>query len=406
MRLASTPGLESAACVTDAATFARPPTAWSREARWKIVITGFSPTLTAGGRGVPAIVLQGDARHLPLPDGCVDLIVTSPPYWSLRDYRDNDASLAGQLGSEATPAEYIANLLDCTREWIRVLKPRGNLFVNIGDAYSAYNNNRGPSRSLSAPADPGRGHIVKPGLPDHVRAKSLYGLPWRYALGCIDELSLILRAEIVWHKTSGMPESVKDRVRRSHEQVFHFTRQSRYDASVDEIREGHAPQSIARTHRRYDAGDSFSVGTPNTLDPAQFCNPLGKLPGSVWDIPSAPLVVPDRIAHARCCGGRKREGCEDGLAHYAAYPPALVRPIILGWSPGGGLVVDPLGGTGTSALVADVFGRTGLTFDLSGDYCRLARWRTTDPGERARAMQVPKPPPVIDGQLDMFAGTP
>ena len=84
-----------------------------------------------------AVILRADARALPLPDASVDLIVTSPPYYGLRDYRDGDASLAGQIGSEATPAAYVAALLDCTREWMRVLKPSGSLFVNLGDKYAA-----------------------------------------------------------------------------------------------------------------------------------------------------------------------------------------------------------------------------------------------------------------------------
>ena len=166
-----------------------------------------------------ATVIRGDAATLPLPDASVDLIVTSPPYFGLRSYTDGGEHYAGQIGSEATPAEWVAALVACTAEWVRVLKPSGSLFVNLGDSYSAYNNNRGPSKSFSAAADPARGHVGKPGLPDHVRAKSLYGLPWRYALACIDQLGLILRAEIIWAKPNGLPESVTDRVRRAHEQL-------------------------------------------------------------------------------------------------------------------------------------------------------------------------------------------
>jgi hypothetical protein len=106
----------------------------------------------------------------------------------------------------------------------------------------------------------------------------------------------------------------------------------------------------------------------------------------VWSIPTAPLTVPDHL----------------GVDHFAAFPPELIRRIILGWSPRGGVIVDPFGGTGTTALVASVFGRVGITVDLSADYCRLATWRTQDPGERARAMDVPKPERPVDGQLDMF----
>ena len=185
-----------------------------------------------------------------------------------------------------------------------------------------------------------------------------------------------------------------------------------------------------------------------------YNNPLGKLPGSVWDIPSQPLTVPGWL----------------DVDHFAAFPMELPRRIILGWSPPGictqcgegrrpvvdrepsdwqqrkangevmrhglagaagakagnwqgingtitgyacacpdataptrpALVVDPFGGTGTTSLVAAAYGRTGITVDRSADYCRLARWRTTDPGERARALGVPKPPPVLEGQASLF----
>ena len=118
-----------------------------------------------------------------------------------------------------------------------------------------------------------------------------------------------------------MPESVGDRVCKAHEDIIHLVKRPRYFTAVDEIREPHQPQSIARTRRAYNAGDRFSVGTPNTLNPEQFCNPLGRLPGSVWEIAAAPLVVPERVAHRRCCGGRKRPDCIEELDHYAAILP-------------------------------------------------------------------------------------
>jgi DNA modification methylase len=464
---------------------------------------------------VSAIVLRGDAAHLPLPDGSVDLLLCSPPYFGLRSYVDGGEAYVGQIGSEYTPWEYIEALIECTREWVRVLKPGGSIFVNLGDKYSTYTGaNWGNGRSLDGNRGqrkvPDGGPVNAPGVYG-IPYKSLMGLPWRYALRCVDDLELILRAEIIWAKTNGMPESATDRVRRSHEQVFHLVKEARgYFAGVDEIREPHQPQSVARTRRNRFAPDlsQTGVGSPNTLNPADACNPLGKLPGSVWEIPSAPLVVPASL----------------GIDHFAAYPPELCRKIILGWSPQGiclecgegrrpvsaqeftrqpdvsvvrnldhgrldvsngwgsvprgstartltgyacactpytdhperrgkdfhaktnraeqgmndgnggeryrryveelanprgpvreydfanwtppptrpALVVDPFGGTGTTALVADVLGRTGITVDRSADYCRLARWRTSDPGERARALGVPKPPPIPDGQASLF----
>lgn len=405
-----------------------------------------------------AVVLRGDARRLPLPDACADLIVCSPPYFGLRSYTDGGAHYSGQIGSEATPAEYIAALAECTREWVRVLKPSGSLFVNLGDKYATRSTGQ-PAWSGSSNLTGGRQRMVQAARPlDDGRPKSLLGLPWRYALACIDELGLILRAEIIWDKPNGLPESVTDRVRRSHEQVFHFTVRPRYYAAVDEIREPQVKIRSGIPGGRGNPGTSVNEGRlkNNTLASCEP-NPLGKLPGSVWSIPSAPLVVPERL----------------GVDHFAAYPPELVRRIVLGWSPPGvcvvcgegrrpvtdkryvkgqsgtsgfkkdgreplgrlngtgmagkpamdalvsitgyacacpqpdaptrpALVVDPFGGTGTTALVASVLGRLGITVDMSGDYCRLAAWRTRDPGERARALGVPKPPPVPDGQGSLW----
>ena len=402
-------------------------------------------------RLVTAIVCQGDAGNLHLPDESVDLICTSPPYFGLRSYQDGGEHYDGQIGDEATPSEYLDALITATAEWMRVLKPCGSIFVNLGDKYS----NGGRTSYDVTDINGARGGIR---ANDGMRPKTLVGLPWRYALRCIDELGLILRAEIVWAKPNGLPESVTDRVRRSHEQVFHFVKQPRYYSAVDEVREDHlSPVTFGRRH-----GGAANAAIKTGGDGSRHTdgNPLGKLPGSVWSIPTAPLKVPDNL----------------GIDHFAAYPPELVRRIVLGWSPrevctacgegrrpvksteltvdrGGrkanvrgigregvavyedsttlgrerfvaitgyacacgefsgsfpkpestpGVVLDPFGGTGTTALVASCYGRVGISVDLSADYCRLARWRTSDPGERARVLGVAKPEPVPDGQLGMF----
>ncbi|MEK9724720.1 MAG: site-specific DNA-methyltransferase, partial [Rhodospirillaceae bacterium] len=137
-------------------------------------------------------LVRGDAVSLPLADESVDLIVTSPPYFALRSYTDGGEHYDGQIGSEDTPAAFLEALWAVTAECKRVLKPSGSMWVNLGDKYGD---------------------------------KSLMGLPWRYAIGCIDNLGLILRAEVVWSKPNGLPESVTDRVRRSHEQWFMFTKE-------------------------------------------------------------------------------------------------------------------------------------------------------------------------------------
>ncbi|MBP9920229.1 MAG: hypothetical protein KBF43_16750 [Dermatophilaceae bacterium] len=389
-------------------------------------------------------ILRADARMLPLADESVDLIVSSPPYWSLRAYQDNGETYDGQIGAEATPGEFVDALIDCTREWMRVLKPSGSMWINLGDKYNAYNGNRGEgtiqANGVRQGAPKGHGLDVK-----DVRAKSLIGIPWRYAIRCIDDLGLILRAEVIWSKPNGLPESVTDRVRRSHETWLHFTKEPRYFSAVDEIREEHiAPGRQAGKN----ALSGMQTIRPRGVSDPSEPNPLGKLPGSVWTIATQPLTVPAHL----------------GIDHFAAFPMEFPRRIIRGWSPSGvcvecgegrrpvsertitgdrggrkfnvltpdsttarlgteghheitgyacacpeptaattpAVVLDPFGGTGTTALVAKALGRHGISVDMSADYCRLATWRTTDPDQIARAMQVDKPARQVEGQADLF----
>ncbi|MET9265233.1 site-specific DNA-methyltransferase [Amycolatopsis sp. NPDC004079] len=421
-------------------------------------------------------ILRADARSLPLADDSVDLVVTSPPYFRQRSYQDGGRHYDRQLGAESTVAEYLDALLEATRECLRVLKPSGSIWVNLGDKYAA----RCSSRQASGRAVPdGDDGIRCRSVPNRVgiREKSLLGLPWRYALRCIDELGLILRAEVVWFKPNGLPESVRDRVRRSHETWFQFTARPRYYSAVDEIREpakadllvrpqsrraletfyaagfGEAHLAAVRavagldgktsTARRGGARDHEAVAMASEVRAAlgslypDLCASLGKLPGSVWEVATQPLKVPEEL----------------GVDHFAAFPMELPRRMILGWSPreictacgegrrpavaaqrtldgrpvaiggwkrggsqqvtagignwrfatsrhvvgyrcacsGGsaaavpGVVLDPFGGTGTTALVAVMLGRHGISVDASADYCRLAEWRASDPLQRAKA---------------------
>ncbi len=327
-------------------------------------------------------IVRGDARNLPLPDSSVDLCVTSPPYFGLRSYQDGGQHYAGQVGAEATPAEFVDALIVCTREMVRVLKPSGSIWVNLGDKYSgAQQQNSGRQSSVSSAEFWSRSKLS--GIP----AKSLMGIPWRYALRCIDDLGLILRAEVVWSKPNGLPESVTDRVRRSHEMWFHFTMEPRYYSAVDEIREPAVRIGARVGAESYTNGPLVpgKVGGQSGLA-AKPNHALGSLPGSVWSIPTQPLTVPASL----------------GVDHFAAFPMEWPRRIIRGWSPPAGVVADVFGGTGTTVLVADALGRHGVSVDMSADYCRLARWRTTDPRQRAAAMQVDKPELVMAGQGDLF----
>jgi site-specific DNA-methyltransferase (cytosine-N4-specific) len=329
-----------------------------------------------------ARIVHGNARDLPIEDGTVDLIVTSPPYLSLRSYQDGGEHYDGQIGDEKSPAEYVDALLDATREMVRVLAPSGSIWVNLGDKYAR----TGGGGRGSSDGTTGRGprpSSVAVGAPE----KSLIGLPWRYAIRCIDDLGLILRAEVVWQKPSALPESVKDRVRRSHETWFHFTKEPRYFSNVDAIREPHVQPDRVRAD--VFGGRSATLGVRHA-GPTVYTGPPsdGRVPGSVWSIAAEPLVIPPEL----------------GVDHFAAFPVEWPRRLILGWSEPGMTVLDPFGGTGTTALVAKALGRHGVSVDLSTDYCRVARWRVDDPVQIAKALRVDKPPVQVEGQVSLFDG--
>ena len=323
-------------------------------------------------------LLQADAVQLPVADDSVDLVVTSPPYFALRSYQDDGEHYDGQIGSEATPAEFLDALWAVTAECVRVLKPSGSLWVNLGDKYAGSYGGGGASSKSTLGGGKRRMREAGGGGADcgPTRQKSLMGLPWRYAIGCIDDLSLILRAEVVWSKPNGLPESVKDRVRRSHEQWFHFTLEPRYFSALDEIREPYDPQSIARADHPFNGnafrGRHLDEAIKGGHDGGDGWQPsaLGKVPGSVWSIPTEPLQVPDDL----------------GVDHFAAFPQEWPRRLILGWCPPDGVVLDPFAGTGTVPMVARALGRTGIGVDLSSDYLRLARWRVFESGHASKTV--------------------
>jgi DNA modification methylase len=283
-------------------------------------------------------VVRADARRLPLPDATIDLICTSPPYFQQRDYQDCGAAVAGQLGQENTPDGYVDALLDATAEWVRVLKPAGSLWVNLGDKL--------------------------------LRSGSLALLPQRYAVGCADRLGLVIRAEVVWHKPSPMPEGrVVDRVHRAHETWLHLTRSRDYWADLDPLRE---PPKWTRPELYRQHKPRAVEGQPAHGWTSEG-HPLGRPPGSVWTVPTEPFPT------GLCA--------QAGLAaHTAAFPVEFPRRLVLGWCPPGGVVLDPCGGTGTVAHVAAALGRIGITADLSAGYCRLASLPDLAARRRAKAL--------------------
>ncbi|MDR1262979.1 MAG: site-specific DNA-methyltransferase [Oscillospiraceae bacterium] len=174
-------------------------------------------------------VIEGDSYITlqKLPDNFVQCVVTSPPYWGLRDY-----GIDGQIGLEAQMQQYINNLLSVFREVRRVLLPTGVLWLNIGDGYTS--GNRG-YRAVDK-KNPARAMSIRPETPSGLKPKDLLGIPWRLAFA-LQADGWYLRSDIIWNKPNAMPESVKDRPTRSHEYIFMFTKSEKYYYDSVSVRE-------------------------------------------------------------------------------------------------------------------------------------------------------------------------
>lgn len=173
-------------------------------------------------------LVLGDALSVigTIPDACVQTVVTSPPYWSLRDY-----GIAGQLGLNETVYAYIDSLADLFDQIHRVLRDDGTLWLNIGDSYTSGNRTwRAPDRKNRA-----RAMSLRPPTPEGLKDKDLIGVPWRLAFA-LQERGWYLRSEVIWRKPNAQPESVTDRPTRDHEQVFLFTKSERYKYDVAAVK--------------------------------------------------------------------------------------------------------------------------------------------------------------------------
>lgn len=376
-------------------------------------------------------VIQGDCIDgmKTLPDQSVQMCVTSPPYFGLRDYgtaswdggdpicqhrvgnqvQDSkapgaiqsgmrpgaDAStckLCGakridqQIGLEATPDAFVAKLVEVFREVRRVLRDDGTVWLNLGDSYA--NNGTGGNgatggrdKSTLQSAMPPIGTTpVKKSVPEGLKVKDLIGIPWRVAFA-LQADGWYLRQDIIWHKPNPMPESVQDRCTKAHEYLFMLSKSARYHYDADAIKEpsvtqlelpdangstlsggaygrhvlGDAiPEKDRRTdkqrgHRRRHAG--FNDRWDGLTKEQQ--GSMGRNKRSVWTVATRPYAG----------------------AHFATFPPELIRPCILAGCPVGGTVIDPFGGSGTTAEVAVEEGREAILCELNPDYISLIHQR-------------------------------
>ncbi|MCQ1993676.1 MULTISPECIES: site-specific DNA-methyltransferase [unclassified Pseudomonas] len=305
-------------------------------------------------------ILVGDCIEMmrTLPDQSVHTCITSPPYFGLRDY-----GVDGQIGLEASPREFIESLVAVFREVRRVLRDDGTLWVNLGDSYAS-GGRGGGGRYMAERGDGawrGKGDAVGwRSAPAGWKHKDLLGLPWRLAIALQDE-GWYLRQDIIWHKPNPMPESIKDRCTKAHEYLFLLSKSPRYYFDQDAIREPAraqaAPESASRRNSfaretKYTDGEHGQTAQHRTgRDDVDYDETRNKR--SVWTVATASFKG----------------------AHFATFPPDLIRPCVLAGSPRGGMVLDPFGGAGTTSLVAMQEGRQSVICELNPEYAALARQR-------------------------------
>ncbi|SIB75966.1 DNA-methyltransferase [Mycobacteroides abscessus] len=316
---------------------------------------------------------HGDALDVAkaLPAGGADCIVTSPPYFGLRDYGE-----PGQYGLEDSPAEYVENMRALFAELRRVLTDDGTLWLNLGDSYAGSWGNQGHDpkhadlhvkyRAAEAlPDKRSRAGSIGPGMP---AAKNLIGIPWRMALALQDD-GWILRNAIIWHKPNGMPSSVTDRLSNRYEHVFLFSKTPRYWFDLDAVRvEYVGDRTPSRTARSGDTNKHNSIATPWRADATPYpgmrpqgakastgrrhdaAHQNGRNPGDVWVIPTQPFTA----------------------AHFAVMPLALAQHCVMAGCKPGGTVLDPFSGSGTTGMAAQRLGRKYIGIELNRDYLDLS----------------------------------
>jgi DNA modification methylase len=326
-------------------------------------------------------ILQGDWLGVlkTLPDESINCVVTSPPYWGLRDYGVN-----GQLGLEPSPYEYVSNLVDGFEEIRRVLRPDGTIWLNLGDCYCSTSPGTMPDVTHQDGTLEGtkRAKKVRRRLqPEGIKPKDLVGIPWRVAFA-FQNYGWYLRSDIIWHKPNPMPESVRDRPTKSHEYLFLLSKSEKYyfdvkayaepcrESNADRPRMGQGEKTIYRQKRKtmpMPAGWATGKGKHTAVS---HCRP------DVWK--KTGLTVPQKVATTETRNRRTvwtipiqpYKG-----SHFATYPIRLIEPCILAGCPEGGIVFDPFMGAGTTAIAAVKHGRNYLGIELNPEYINLANQR-------------------------------
>lgn len=363
----------------------------SRTARLKAVIS----SVLLPGQFVT--IKNGDCRTVlkEMPSESIQCVVTSPPYWGLRDYGHAD-----QIGLEETPQAYVETMRELFAEIWRVLRDDGTVWLNLGDSYSGSGKGGNPDSGKQATNKGSQsigtlygktGETARHAAVTNVsrricaelgmKPKDLIGIPWRVALA-LQADGWYLRSDIIWHKPNPMPESVTDRPTRSHEYIFLLTKSERYYYDSEAIREKAVTMEDDKSHH--------SFGTPGgktELTPGKTRKESGKK----WN----PKMGGGGTSFNGHSGNYKANGepiC--GLlrnkrdvwtvttspyadAHFATFPPDLIKPCILAGTKPGDVVLDPFGGSGTTGMVALELGRRAVLVELNPEYTKLCDERCT-----------------------------
>lgn len=348
-----------------------------------------------------AKILEGNVLETlkDVPACSVQCAVTSPPYYGLRDY-----GVAGQIGLEPTPEAYVENLVAVFREVRRVLKDDGTLWLNLGDTYAggkgqnARNDHNLEQRKAEGRTMQRRETTINTlnTLPADnaamlrergIKPKDLIGIPWMVAFALRSD-GWYLRQDIIWNKPNPMPESVTDRCTKAHEYIFLLSKSKTYYYDQDAIRVPYAEASLPRALRGTSENNKWVEGAPGSTahtisqprknvrkqfekehggggsglkghsgymaaDGRLLINPLGRNKWSVWEVPT--------VAYKE--------------AHFATFPPDLIRPCILAGSKEGDIVLDPFNGSGTTGEVSIMHNRSYIGCELNPDYVKLTKRR-------------------------------
>ena len=278
-----------------------------------------------------------------MQDKSIDCVITSPPYWQLRDY-----GYEGQWGLEPTFNEYLEHLWQLMDEIYRVLKDEGTCWVNLGDTYNGakLGNTSNKGYKENTVIDTFQKQKIL-GIKD----KCLLLIPHRFAIGCIDR-GWIMRNDIIWAKRNGMPEPVTDRFTKKHEYIFFMTKSEKYYFNLDVIRDKHKEVSLNRNRYKLCAYNDDNASRSREMKAGELLNEKGKNPGSVsdfWDITTK--------------GSSSK--------HYASYNMDLIKKPILAGCPEGGIIYDPFMGTGTTAIAAIKSNRKFIGSEMSTEYIKI-----------------------------------